>query len=84
MVQKLSVATAPKTSTFQARINPEIKAEVESIYRNYILYVLENYLNEKLFKGFLKQLLSMQRESQSAGQTNYNTMVAMELLKDGD
>lgn len=26
MVQKLSVATAPKTSTFQARINPEIKA----------------------------------------------------------
>ena len=65
-------------------LNASNKAEVESIYRKYILYVLENYLNEKLFKGFLKQLLSMQRESQSAGQTNYNTMVAMELLKDGD
>ena len=65
-------------------LNASNKAEVESIYRKYILYVLENYLNEKLFKGFLKQLLSMQRESQSAGQTNYNTMVAMELLKDGN
>lgn len=65
-------------------LNASNKAEVESIYRKYILYVLENYLNEKLFKGFLKQLLSMQRESQSATQTNYNTMVAMELLKDGD
>lgn len=65
-------------------LNASNKAEVESIYRKYILYVLENYLNEKLFKGFLKQLLSMQRESQSVAQTNYNTMVAMELLKDGD
>ncbi|MDY6032016.1 MAG: hypothetical protein SPI86_09705 [Treponemataceae bacterium] len=65
-------------------LNASNKAEVESIYRKYILYVLDNYLNEKLFKGFLKQLLSMQRESQSAAQTNYNTMVAMELLKDGN
>ena len=48
------------------------------------VFIIENYLNEKLFKGFLKQLLSMQRESQSAAQTNYNTMVAIELLKDGD
>ena len=28
----LTVATAPKTSTFQMRINPEIKAQVEGIY----------------------------------------------------
>ena len=28
----LTVATAPKTSTFQMRINPEIKAQVEEIY----------------------------------------------------
>ena len=27
----LTVATAPKTSTFQMRINPEIKAQVEGI-----------------------------------------------------
>ena len=28
----LNVTTAPKTATFQMRINPEIKAEVEKIY----------------------------------------------------
>lgn len=28
----LSVATAPKTGTFQMRINPEIKRQVEEIY----------------------------------------------------
>ena len=65
-------------------INASDKAEVQAIYRKYILYILENYLNEKLFKRFLKQHVSMQRESQSAAQTNYNTMVAMELLKDDD
>ena len=65
-------------------INASDKAEVQAIYRKYILYILENYLNEKLFKKFLKQHVSMQRESQSASQTNYNTMVAMELLKDDD
>lgn len=32
MVEILSVATAPKTSTFQMRINPEIKKNVEDIY----------------------------------------------------
>lgn len=32
MPEPLNVATAPKTSTFQMRINPEIKARVESIY----------------------------------------------------
>ena len=65
-------------------INASDKAEVQAIYRKYILYILENSLNEKLFKRFLKQHVSMQRESQSAAQTNYNTMVAMELLKDDD
>ena len=29
---KLNVANAPKTSTFQMRINPEIKQQVENIY----------------------------------------------------
>lgn len=32
MNKKLSVATAPKTGTFQMRINPEIKECVENIY----------------------------------------------------
>lgn len=34
MANKLSVATAPKTGTFQMRINPEIKEQVETIYAN--------------------------------------------------
>ena len=29
-----NVATAPKTGTFQMRINPEIKSQVEKIYAN--------------------------------------------------
>lgn len=32
MSEYISVATAPKTSTFQMRINPEVKEQVESIY----------------------------------------------------
>ena len=32
MIETLSVATAPKTSTFQMRINPEIKKNVDDIY----------------------------------------------------
>ncbi len=32
MADYISVANAPKTATFQMRINPEIKERVESIY----------------------------------------------------
>lgn len=32
MSENISVANAPKTSTFQMRINPEVKECVESIY----------------------------------------------------
>ncbi len=32
MNSPLSVASAPKTATFQMRINPEIKKEVEALY----------------------------------------------------
>jgi addiction module RelB/DinJ family antitoxin len=34
MNEQLNVATAPKSSTFQMRINPEIKERVENIYAN--------------------------------------------------
>lgn len=34
MENKLTVATAPKTATFQMRINPEIKERIECIYAN--------------------------------------------------
>ena len=32
MDQNLNVVTAPKTATFQMRINPEVKRRVEAIY----------------------------------------------------
>ena len=31
-MSNINVATAPKTATFQMRINPEIKQELESVY----------------------------------------------------
>ena len=34
MADTLTVATAPKTGTFQMRINPEIKERAEEIYAN--------------------------------------------------
>lgn len=54
MSPELSVATAPKTSTFQARINPEIKAEVESIYAKSGLTLTE------AFNLFIQQSLNVE------------------------
>lgn len=34
MNERLSITELPKTSTFQMRINPEIKAKAESIFSN--------------------------------------------------
>ena len=34
MNQSYNVASAPKTATFQMRINPEIKERVEQVYAN--------------------------------------------------
>ena len=35
MSQSYNVASAPKTATFQMRINPEVKQRVEQVYANY-------------------------------------------------
>ena len=35
MQNQFNVTTAPKTGTFQMRINPEVRREVESIYAHY-------------------------------------------------
>jgi addiction module RelB/DinJ family antitoxin len=34
MPNNMNIVNAPKTGTFQMRINPEIKAQAESIYAN--------------------------------------------------
>ena len=35
MQEYINVATAPKTGTFQMRINPEVRQEVENVYAQY-------------------------------------------------
>ena len=34
MEQNINIVTAPKTATFQMRVNPEIKRRVEAVYAN--------------------------------------------------
>ena len=34
MQETINIATAPKTATFQMRINPEVKSRLEGIYAN--------------------------------------------------
>ena len=53
MNDKISVATAPKTATFQIRINPEIKREVEDIYAKVGMTLTE------AFNIFLQQTLNI-------------------------
>lgn len=49
----INVATAPKTSTFQARINPEVKREVEGILADCGLTLTE------AFNAFLQQTINV-------------------------
>lgn len=49
----INVATAPKTSTFQARINPEVKKEVEGILADRGLTLTE------AFNAFLQQTINV-------------------------
>lgn len=52
-MSNINVATAPKTATFQMRINPEIKQEAENVFSNYGLSLTE------AFNIFLQQLLCL-------------------------
>ena len=49
----INVESAPKTSTFQARINPEVKKEVEGILADCGLTLTE------AFNAFLQQTLNV-------------------------
>lgn len=54
MSKFLSVATAPKTATFQMRINPEIKKNVEDIYAKVGMTMTD------AFNIFIQQTLNVQ------------------------
>ena len=51
-MSNINVATAPKTATFQMRINPEIKQEAENVFSNYGLSLTD------AFNIFLQQSLN--------------------------
>lgn len=61
MSEPFSVATAPKTSTFQMRINPEIRQQAESVYAQYGLSLTDAvniFLQQSLNEQGLPFLLS--------------------------
>lgn len=61
MQEHINVANAPKTGTFQMRINPEIRKEVEAIYAAYGLSLTDAinvFLQQSLNESGLPFLLS--------------------------
>ena len=53
MNSNLNVTNSPKTTTFQMRINPEIKKEAESIYANCGMTLTD------AFNAFLQQTINI-------------------------
>ena len=49
----ISVTNSPKTTTFQMRINPEVKQEVENIYANCGMTLTD------AFNAFLQQTINV-------------------------
>ena len=61
MQNAISVATAPKTSTFQMRINPEVRRQIEDVYAKYGLSLTDAiniFLQQSLNESGLPFLLS--------------------------
>ena len=61
MQNQINVATAPKTGTFQMRINPEVRQEVEAVYASYGLSLTDAinvFLQQSLNESGLPFLLS--------------------------
>ena len=82
MAEMLTVATAPKTATFQMRINPEIKRNVEEIYAR-VGMTLTDAVNI-----FLQQTINVQglpliasADSKSAMKEQAKALLMMELEK---
>lgn len=82
MTKTLSVATAPKTTTFQMRINDEIKKNVEEIYARSGLTLTD------AFNIFLQQTLNVEglpllavADSKAAIKAQAKALLAVELEK---
>ncbi len=82
MTKTLSVATAPKTTTFQMRINDEVKKNVEEIYARSGLTLTD------AFNIFLQQTLNVEglpllavADSKAAIKAQAKALLAVELEK---
>ncbi len=82
MTKTLSVATAPKTTTFQMRINDEVKKNVEEIYARSGLTLTD------AFNIFLQQTLNVEglpllavADSKAAIKAQAKALLAIELEK---
>ena len=61
MQNQINVATAPKTGTFQMRINPDVRQEVEKVYAEYGLSLTDAinvFIQQSLNESGLPFLLS--------------------------
>lgn len=85
MQNRLNVATAPKTGTFQMRINPEIRQGAEAIYANYGLSLTDAiniFIQQSLNEDGLPFLLSP--ENAEYMRTKATTRLMAEIQKGWD
>ena len=84
-MQELNVATAPKSGTFQMRINPEIKDRVEHIYANCgmtLTDAINTFLQQSINVGGLPFLVT--QNSKEALRQQAVAMLMQELKKGED
>ena len=66
MQERINVNSAPKSGTFQMRINPEVRREAESVYAQYGLTLTDAiniFIQQSLNANGLPFLLSPENES---------------------
>ena len=66
MQERINVNTAPKSGTFQMRINPEVRREAESVYAQYGLTLTDAiniFIQQSLNAEGLPFLLSPENEA---------------------
>ena len=73
--EKPNVATAPKTTTFQVRINPDVKAYVEMIYANSGMTLTD------AFNLFIQQSINVEGLPFIVTQNSKETMREQALLR---
>ena len=85
MEKPFNIVTAPKTATFQMRINPEIKEQVEKIYANCgmtLTDAINSFLQQSINVGGLPFLVTQNSKEALQEQAIFRLM--MDLKKGED